>query len=153
MADIKLDGLTVASSSGSPTVVNLDSDVASRITAKGIAKAWVNFNGSIDTGGGGLSLNENVFIRDSHNVSSVTFIGTADYEINFATNFENTNYAVTGMAGYGNNNNNLGMRVVSISSNGDFNTTIQLSKVRVATHYGNGQIESVKYCSVAIFGS
>ena len=46
MADLKLDGLTVASSSGSPTVVNLDSDVASRITAKGIAVAGGVFNGA-----------------------------------------------------------------------------------------------------------
>ncbi len=121
---------------------------------KGIAKVWVNFNGTLDTTGSSLSVNENVFVRDSHNVTSVTFIGTADYEINFANNFSNTNYAVTGMAGYGDNNsNNTGMRVVSISSNGDFNTTMQVSKVRVATLYGNGQVESVKYCSVAIFGS
>ena len=42
----------------------------------GIAKAWVNFNG---TG--------TVAIRDSFNVSSITDNGTVNYTINFTTHF------------------------------------------------------------------
>jgi hypothetical protein len=47
----------------------------------GIAKAWVNFNGT-----GTPS------IRGSFNVSSITDNGTGDYTINFTTAMPNTNY-------------------------------------------------------------
>ena len=50
----------------------------------GIAKAWVNFDGSGTPA-----------IRDSFNVSSITDNGTGDYTINFTTAFANTNYART----------------------------------------------------------
>ena len=50
-----------------------------------IAKAWVNFNG---TG--------TVAIRDSYNVSSITDSGTGDYDINFSTSMNDTNYSAVG---------------------------------------------------------
>ena len=57
---------------------------------KGLAKAWVNFNG---TG--------TVAIRASYNVSSITDNGTGDYTVNFTTSMLNTNYAVVGGSGSG----------------------------------------------------
>jgi hypothetical protein len=57
--------------------------------APGVAKAWVNFNGT--TGAGAA-------IRDSYNVSSVTEVGSGAYRINFATPMANTNYSVGGMS-------------------------------------------------------
>jgi hypothetical protein len=48
----------------------------------GIAKAWVNFNG---TG--------TIAIRDSFNVSSITDGGTGIYTVNFTTAMPNANYA------------------------------------------------------------
>jgi len=53
----------------------------------GIAKAWVNFNG---TG--------TVAIRGSFNVSSITDNGTGDYTVNFTTAMPNANYSVMGSA-------------------------------------------------------
>jgi len=53
----------------------------------GIAKAWVNFNG---TG--------TVAIRASFNVSSITDNGTGDYTVNFTTAMPDANYSFTGMA-------------------------------------------------------
>jgi hypothetical protein len=50
--------------------------------ARGVAKAWVNFNG---TG--------TVAIRSSYNVSSITDNGTGDYTINFTTAMPDTNFA------------------------------------------------------------
>ena len=50
-----------------------------------IAKVWVNFNG---TG--------TVAIRDSYNVSSITDSGTGDYDINFTTSMNDTNYSAVG---------------------------------------------------------
>jgi hypothetical protein len=54
----------------------------------GIAKAWVNFNG---TG--------TVAINSAFNVSSITDNGTGDYTVNFTTAMPNTTYATTVTAG------------------------------------------------------
>lgn len=51
--------------------------------ASGLAKAWVNFNG---TG--------TVAIRASFNVSSITDIGTGEYTINFTTALADANYSI-----------------------------------------------------------
>ena len=61
--------------------------------ASGLAKAWVNFNG---TG--------TVAIRASFNVSSITDNGTGDYTVNFTTAMVDANYG----AGLGVGDNNLG---------------------------------------------
>jgi hypothetical protein len=51
-------------------------------SARGIAKAWVNFNG---TG--------TIAARDSENVSSLTDNGVGDYTVNLSNSFANANYA------------------------------------------------------------
>ena len=57
-------------------------------SARGIAKAWVNFNG---TG--------TVAVRDSENVASITDNGTGNYTVNFSSNMGNTNYAIPAQVG------------------------------------------------------
>ncbi|MFN7322991.1 MAG: hypothetical protein ACK5SP_01835 [bacterium] len=52
--------------------------------ANGIAKAWVNFNG---TG--------TVAIRAQYNVSSITDNGTGDYTVNLTSALADTNYCAT----------------------------------------------------------
>ena len=67
------------------TTLNNDTGVlATQNGMTGIAKAWVNFDG---TG--------TVAIRNSFNVSSITDNGTGDYTINFTTAMPNANYAYT----------------------------------------------------------
>ena len=56
--------------------------------ANGIAKAWVNFNG---TG--------TVAIRAQYNVSSITDNGVGDYTVNFTSAFADANYAITTLGG------------------------------------------------------
>lgn len=64
-------------------------------------RAWVNFDGTTNTGG-------NCDIRASGNVSSVTDNGTGDYTVNFMTAMPDANYAsisrgsITSAAGSGN---------------------------------------------------
>ena len=58
-------------------------------SARGIAKAWVNFNG---TG--------TVAIRDSENVTSITDNGTGNYSPNFTNAMSSVNYAPM-FSGYG----------------------------------------------------
>jgi hypothetical protein len=55
-------------------------------SARGVSKAWVNFNG---TG--------TIAARDSENVSSLTDNGTGDYTANFTNAMGNANYSVVGL--------------------------------------------------------
>ena len=49
----------------------------------GVARAWVNFNGT-----------STVAIRASYNVTSITDNGTGDYTVNFTNAMSDANYAV-----------------------------------------------------------
>jgi hypothetical protein len=50
-------------------------------------RAWVNFDGTRDSGGASNASNTDRFIRTSGNVSSVTKTGTGAFTINFTTAF------------------------------------------------------------------
>jgi hypothetical protein len=82
--------------------------------ASGLAKAWVNFNG---TG--------TVAIRASYNVSSITDVALGQYTVNFTTAMPDANYAPTGMAGYKDATNNNEITWISLrrSSSSAFSTT------------------------------
>jgi len=58
----------------------------------GSAKAWVRFNSSSGS---------SCTIQASYNVSSVTYISTGLYTINFTNAFVDTNYILTGSLGTG----------------------------------------------------
>jgi len=58
-------------------------------SARGIAKAWVNFNG---TG--------TIAARDSENVSSLTDNGTGDYTVNIGNDFAAADYSAVFGAGF-----------------------------------------------------
>jgi len=62
-------------------------------SARGIAKAWVNFNG-IGT----------IAARDSENVSSLTDNGLGDFTVSLTNAFDNTNYVSSGFGGNDNIN-------------------------------------------------
>jgi len=51
------------------------------------ASAWVNFDGTTNTGG-------LCTIRDDYNVDSITDNGTGDYTVNFDVDLDNANYSV-----------------------------------------------------------
>jgi hypothetical protein len=73
---------------GRLTVSTLNNDtgvLATQNGMTGIAKAWVNYNGSTQT------------ILSSFNVSSVTYTGTGNYTVNFTTALPNSNYSISGM--------------------------------------------------------
>lgn len=58
-------------------------------SARGIAKAWVNFDG---TG--------TIAARDSENVSSLTDNGSGDFNINFTNNFDAAEYITNGQMAF-----------------------------------------------------
>ena len=73
--------------------------------ASGLAKAWVNFNG---TG--------TVAIRASFNVSSITDNGTGDYTVNFTTAMVDANYAYSLSLTYPTTTREAVMQVQTVSA-------------------------------------
>jgi hypothetical protein len=102
--------------------------------ASGLAKAWVNFNG---TG--------TVAIRASFNVSSITDNGTGDYTVNFTTALADANYSLVGATGGGggggSGNYSLGI----------FNTAPTTSSIRIQTWTTTNSIADNIYVHCAIF--
>ena len=99
----------------------------------GIAKAWVNFNG---TG--------TVAIRASYNVSSITDNGTGDYTVNFTTALADANYCAQATGGGGAGANWRGFLQVPFNAP----TT---SALRLTTPDDNSTPIDVAYIHVAIF--
>jgi hypothetical protein len=82
-ASLEADAITLA---GSNVATQAYADAAVT-NAPGVAKAWVNFNG---TG--------TVTINASHNVTSITDNGAGDYTINFTTAFSSAYYGFSSMS-------------------------------------------------------
>jgi len=115
--------------------INTDTGLFSTNNAySGIAKAWVNYNGSSQT------------INSSFNVSSVTRNGTGDYTVNFATSMPNTLYCVAGSC-------------VGSSANWAYavqtqNSALSTGSVRFTTGYTNAQSQQdVTNASIVIFSN
>jgi hypothetical protein len=62
-------------------------------TASRVARAWVNFDGTVVTNPASAT-----GIRDDFNVSSILDNGTGDYTVNFSANLANANYCVVGIS-------------------------------------------------------
>ena len=77
---LKVDTITGVTTAGSIAVTGEGNSTTTNLQ-QGLAKAWVNFNGS-----------GTVAIRDSENVTSILDEGSGDYTINFANSMANANY-------------------------------------------------------------
>lgn len=109
---------------------------------KGIAKAWVNFDGTL---AGTRPFTSSGGIRSSFNVSSITYNGDGDHTINFINAMPNANYCclVTGSTiNYGSVN-----RVTSVYET--FPPTS--SSVRILSAVSNGNNTDPIYVNVSIF--
>ena len=76
---LRVDTLTDASSNNSTPMATVN---------QGTAKSWINFNGE-----------STVATRDSFNVSTLTDVTTATYNITFSNNLSNADYVTTGTGG------------------------------------------------------
>ena len=101
-------------------------------SARGVAKAWVNFNG---TG--------TVAVRDSENVASITDNGTGDYTANLSSTFGGADYNFTfgGNVGDG--------VVISISSTQAIPTS---SAIRVRSYNASWISTDGSYINISIHG-
>jgi hypothetical protein len=128
-ADLATDAVSTSKLlNASVTTAKLGSNEAS-----GLAKAWVNFNG---TG--------TVAIRASFNVSSITDNNTGDYTVNFTTAMVDANYSFNLNA----TRSTLGPTTDVISF---VNTTPTTSALRISTTTGSGALGDSLFTTVAIF--
>ena len=105
----------------------VDTDMLSTGSKQGIAKAWVNFDGS-----GTLA------VRDSFNVDSVTDNGTGDYTVNFTSGaLSNANYAIAGSISF---ESNQSRNILSVATTaGSAYTAATTTVLRLeSVNYGNG---------------
>ena len=84
---LKVDELRGIASAGDITVTS-EGGAATQSLQQGLAKAWVNFNG---TG--------TIASRDSLNVSGLVDNGTGLYTVNFANSMDSSDYSSTGAGG------------------------------------------------------
>lgn len=130
---------------GTVVVSTLNNDtgvLATQNGMTGIAKAWVNFDGTGTPA-----------IRGSFNVSSITDNGTGDYTVNFTTAMANTNYAVAGAARFDGSADPTAVRYLGISSGAALATVMTTSSVRVAVAFANGNLQDPSVACVIILGS
>jgi len=121
-----------------------NSGYGSVTTAYG-CRAWVNFDGTTNTGGF-------CTIRASGNVTTVADNGTGDYTINFTTALPDANYAVAGAARFDGSASASAIRYLGIiNANGatlssDMSTTF----VRVVVGFANGSLQDPSVATVIV---
>jgi hypothetical protein len=127
---------------GKVVVSTLNNDtgvLATQNGMTGIAKAWVNFNGT------GTPV-----IRDSFNVASITKNGTGDYYVNFTTAMPNVNYSVAGVA----MRDSANTANLCIFGNSTYTTTfVATTQVRMNVRENTNQsVDGIAVC-VSVFSS
>ena len=97
----------------------------------GVAKAWVNFDGTTNSSG-------TCDMRDSFNVTSVTDNGTGDYTVNFASGvLANANYCITGSISWG-SNQSRNILSVATTPNTSYTAATTTALRLESVNYGNG---------------
>jgi hypothetical protein len=104
-------------------------------------RAWVNFNGTTNTGGF-------CTIRASGNVTSVADNGTGDYTINFTTAMPDVNYSVVGTAKLVGGTGGQNIRI----HNDAYATAVTTTAVKVqATNAANASVADSEMVNIAVF--
>ena len=135
--NVKIDNTSTYVSDGGAVTQN---------TVQGLAKVWVNFNGS-----GTLS------VRDSLSISSVTDGGTGNFTPNFSNAFNNTNYIGSGTPAAENNhtrgNKGIGIGMAGDGSiNNQTTTALQMFSNFGSTSSANGGADDLHACFLVFFG-
>jgi hypothetical protein len=125
-------------------------DTAGKLTSKQVAKAWVNFDGSL-TG--------TITPRASFNVTSVTKNGTGDWTVNFTTALADTNYTVATSGTYPSGTYHVGIITVYPNAAGAplTKTTSALRLISLVGVWGGAGSTAAVYdnpqCYISIFGN
>ena len=124
-SELRVDNLKGSTTGGSINVLSEGTSVTTNLQ-QGLAKVWVQFDG---TASGAAS-------RDSLNVGSMTDNGTGNYTVNFSNNMSNDDYA---SAGIGN--------TMSITSEAVTTSTINLLYAN-----SSGSLSDVTIMATSILG-
>ena len=127
MATLKTNTLTGTSTAGSIAVTGEGNSTTTNLQ-QGLAKAWVNFDG---TASGAAA-------RDSFNVSGMTDNGTGDHTITINNDFGNANYSAVGCCIAGTGSGNNGQVVSSNGSGGN----APAGSIRFAVQYSSSQAKN-----------
>jgi len=136
-SELRVDNLKGSTTGGSINVLGEGTSATTNLQ-QGLAKAWVNFDGSAS---GAAS-------RDSFNVSGMTDNGTGDYTITINNDFGNANYSAVGCCIAGTGSGNNGQVVSSIGSG----SNAPAGSIRIAVQYSSTQAKndvdgvSVHFC-------
>ena len=134
MSEIKVDTLTGKTTANDITVTVGAS--ATMSLEQGLAKIWVNFDG---TASGATA-------RDSLGLSSMSDIGTGNYSINYNNNMSNSNYAVT-------MNNRAGagkQSIVTLAK--DFTASTSIQRIYTVNPSSPVALQDEDFCMVSIHG-
>lgn len=107
--------------------------------SNGRAKAWVNFDGTTGTQG-----QNDVTIRSSFNVSSITDQSTGLYTVNFTNAMPNSNYAYS-------LNSQTGTTAGATTTYNPTVDSLSTTNMEVAS-FSNSTYEDHAYYSVIVFG-
>lgn len=107
--------------------------------AKGLVKAWVNFDGTTSP----------ITIRRSLNVTSITDNGTGKYTVNFTTPMESADYVTALSSYYGTANT---MRQSMLKHNGQSVASLDVVNVFVAANNG-ATLYDTEFAQVAVIAS
>ena len=140
-----VDADMLASNSVQTAKIAADAVTDAKQNLSGVAKAWVNFDGTTNSGG-------SCDVYDSYNVSSVTDNGTGDYTVNFASGaLANANYCITGSISWGTNQSRNILNVATTP--GTSYTAATTTALRLeSVNYGNGNSYDANSVSIAVFG-
>ena len=123
-SELRVDNLRGSTTGGSINVLGEGTSATTNLQ-QGLAKAWVNFDG---TG--------TIAIRDDNNVSSLTDNNTGNYTINLTNSFSDTNYNATALTG-------TGGALMNIS----VNTTVTMTSSAVSVFTGQSSQNSTGDCN------
>ena len=131
---------TATITTGTVTTLNAPSGVlATQNGMTGIAKAWVLYNQKTTT------------ILNSFNVSSVTYVATGSFTINFTTAMANANYAIA--ATIRDTGGNGTYDLICSSNSGSFSTTSLPMTTWNINGSGTPSAQDFNGASVIVFGS
>jgi len=112
-------------------------DASTQSTGKQACKAWIRFDGRANP----------VTVQGSYNISSVTYVDSSTYTLNFTTAMANANYSATGMGEWRNGVSNG--NAICMDRNYP-PTTSSLTVVDVGI---GGSTNLYYYINVAVFSS
>ena len=125
MSTLRVNTIQDSTGSGTPAI-------------NGLAKAWVNFNG---TG--------TVAIRASFNVSSITDDGTGSYAVNFTTAMSDSNYSVVS-GGYNSTGTGFPAYSTVVTTVLGFPYTSGIARVKCYQTNASGSYDT-EYLGISVF--